>query len=134
MGDLAAAREIVDQAVAHARAERDRIALVDGLRVRAMVAGRQGRWDVAVADLEEGLALARGMPYPHAEARLLHVHGGTLAGKGEPGPARERLEAALATFRRLGARRDAEETEATLATLSTRADAPAVPPGHERTG
>jgi hypothetical protein len=37
--------------------------------------------------------------------------------KGEPGPARERLEAALAIFRRLGARKYIERVEQTLATL-----------------
>jgi hypothetical protein len=37
--------------------------------------------------------------------------------KGEPGPARERLEAALAIFQRLGARKDAERTERALTAL-----------------
>jgi hypothetical protein len=37
--------------------------------------------------------------------------------KGEPGPARQRLEAALAIFRRLGARKDAERVEGTLTAL-----------------
>jgi transposase len=48
------------------------------------------------------------MPYPYAEARLLHVYGLMHAQKGGPEPARERLEAALALFRRLGARKDAD--------------------------
>jgi hypothetical protein len=37
--------------------------------------------------------------------------------RGEPGPARERLEVALAIFRRLGAREDAERAEGTLTEL-----------------
>jgi hypothetical protein len=61
--------------------------------------------------------LTRGMPYPYAEARLLHVYGAMHLQKGEPGPARERLEAALAIFRRLGARKDAERTKQLLAAL-----------------
>ena len=68
--------------------------------------------------LDEGLALARSMPYPYAEARLLHVHGQLLAVQGEPELARKRLEAALAIFRRLGARKDLERTEQLVATLS----------------
>ena len=57
------------------------------------------------------------MPYPYAEGRLLHVYSEMHAQKGEPEPARERLEAALAIFRRLGARKDAERTEQALADL-----------------
>jgi hypothetical protein len=43
------------------------------------------------------------------------------AQKGEPELARERLEAALAIFRRLGARKDVERAEQMLSTLQ---DAP----------
>ena len=65
----------------------------------------------------EGLSLARCMPYPYAEGRLLHVYGEMLAQKGEPEPARERLAAALALFRRLGAHKDAERAEQAIAKL-----------------
>src|SRR5437773_770097 len=40
-----------------------------------MVATRQQRWEDAEQALQEGLSLARSMPYPYAEARLLHVYG-----------------------------------------------------------
>jgi hypothetical protein len=56
------------------------------------------------------------MPYPYAAARLLHVYGQMHVAKGEPGPARQRLEAALAIFRRLGTRKDAERVERALVT------------------
>jgi len=69
--------------------------------------------------LEEGLTLAHSMPYPYAEAHLLHVYGAMHAQRGEPEPARERLEAALAIFRRLGARKDAERVEQALADLQS---------------
>jgi hypothetical protein len=45
------------------------------------------------------------------------VYGLLHARKGEKEPARERLEAALAIFRHLGARKDAERTEQTIADL-----------------
>src|SRR5436190_8651503 len=64
------------------------------------------------------------MPYPYAAARLLHVYGEMHAQKRELEPARERLEAALAIFRRLGARKDVERVEQALATLPN-----APPPG-----
>jgi uncharacterized protein HemY len=76
-----------------------------------MLALRQGRWEKAECALEEGLALARSMPCPHVEARLLHVYGELLIQTGETEGARERLAAALGIFQRLGARKDAERTE-----------------------
>jgi tetratricopeptide (TPR) repeat protein len=89
----------------------------DALWVRAMVLIRQQRWADAEGALEEGLVLARSLPYPYAEAHLLHAHGIMCCQKGTMAPARERLEAALAIFRRLGARKDVEVTELLLATL-----------------
>jgi tetratricopeptide (TPR) repeat protein len=115
LGEVAVAGEMVGQAVVRVRAAGHRIALVGALWVQAMVATCQEQWEDAERTLEEGLALARSMPYPYAEARLLHVYGEMHVAKGEPGPARERLEAALAIFRRLDARKDAERVERALA-------------------
>jgi hypothetical protein len=117
MGHVAVAEEMVGQAVARVRSQGHRLALVNALWVQAMIATRQGRWEDAELALEEGLSLARRMLYPYAEGRLLHVYGQMHVAKGEPGPARERLEAALAIFRRLGARKDAECIEGTLTAL-----------------
>jgi transposase len=118
LGDLTEAEATVAQAIRRAQAMTYRVALADALRVQAMVFTRQHRWLAAAHRLEEGLTLARRMPYPYAEARLLHVYGLMHAQKGEPERARERLEAALAIFRRLGARKDAERMEQALAKLS----------------
>jgi hypothetical protein len=104
--------------VASARALSQRCALVDALRVQALVAARQGRWAVAKGVLDEGLGLARAMPYPYGEARLLQADGTMRALQGQPGPAREHLETALTLFRRLGARKEVERTQQALASLS----------------
>ena len=64
------------------------------------------------------MALARSMPYPYAEARLLHMYGRLHIQKGEPQAAREQLEAARAIFARLGARMDTERVEQALDVLS----------------
>jgi tetratricopeptide (TPR) repeat protein len=117
MGEVAVADEMVGQAVTRVRSQGHRLALVDALWVQAMVATRQGRWAEAERTLEEGLSLARSMPYPYAEGRLLHVYGEMHVRKGEPEPARERLKAALAIFRRLGARKDAERVEQAITDL-----------------
>jgi hypothetical protein len=78
------------------------------LRIQALIAIKQGHWEVAHQALEEGLALARPMPYPHGEGRLLQVYGRLHLARNEPTAARDRLEAALAIFRQLGARKDIE--------------------------
>jgi tetratricopeptide (TPR) repeat protein len=112
------AAEAVGQALARARREDMRLVLVDALRVQALIAIRQQHWAEAEHSLEEGLALARSMPYPYAEARLLHAYGCLHIQKGEPEAARERLKGALALFRRLGARTDVALAEQALSTLS----------------
>jgi tetratricopeptide (TPR) repeat protein/transcriptional regulator with XRE-family HTH domain len=118
IGAVVEAEAMAVQAGARARAASERIRLVDVLRVQALVLTRSARWVEARGALDEGLALTRSIPYPYAEGRLLHVYGRMLRVQDETGPARERLAAALATFRRLGARKDAERTEHLLATLS----------------
>jgi tetratricopeptide (TPR) repeat protein len=116
-GELEQATEVVAQAISRARPENYRTALVDALRVQALLALQQGRWDEAHSTLEEGLELARVMPYPYMEGRLLQVYGRMHARTGEPHLARERLEAALAIFRRLGARKDIEQVEQAVAAI-----------------
>jgi tetratricopeptide (TPR) repeat protein len=115
VGDVVQARDVGAQGVRRARATTNQLMLLDALRVQAMIATRQGRWAEAERSLEEGLALARSMPYPYAEACLLHVYKQMHAQQGEA--ARERLQAALVIFRRLGARKDAERLEQDLAAL-----------------
>jgi hypothetical protein len=57
------------------------------------------------------------MPYPRGEARLLLVAAELHLQLGLPDAARERLEAALAIFRQLGAGKDVERTEQLQAVL-----------------
>jgi len=111
LGRDAAAHETATSAVVAAREHTEWLTLLDALRVYALVTTRRGEYEEAARAVEEGLALARRMPYPYAEARLLYVHGQLHARRGEPEPARRQLEAALAIFRRLGARRDAKQAE-----------------------
>jgi hypothetical protein len=117
LGDVASAATIVDRGITRARAQNDRFTLVDALRVQAMVAIRQQQLDAAGAALEEGLALARSMPYPHAEARLLLVYGLLYVQRHEAALAAQRLDTALAICRGLGARRDADQAEEALTVL-----------------
>jgi tetratricopeptide (TPR) repeat protein len=114
LGQADLAADAVEQAVRRARPEGMRLVLVEALRVQALVALRRERFEAASRSLEEGLELARGMPYPYAEARLLHVQGALHGQQGELEAAREQLEAARAIFARLGARVDSERVEREL--------------------
>jgi hypothetical protein len=120
LGEVAESSEVAGAAVRRARALGSPLILADALRAQALVTIRQRRWAEAERTLEEGLAAARSIPYPYAEARLLYAYGQMHTGKAEPQEARARLNAARAVFQRLGARKDLEQTEALLATLTTR--------------
>jgi tetratricopeptide (TPR) repeat protein len=118
LGQPDEAADTVEQTLARARPEGMRLVLVEALRVQALVALRWERWEAAARSLEEGLALAREMPYPYAEARLLRLDAEVHAHRGAQAAARERLAAAGAIFVRLGARRDAAQVDQALAGLS----------------
>jgi tetratricopeptide (TPR) repeat protein len=117
LGEVPAAAKLATRAVATARERGARLVLVDALRVAALAEVRQQRWDSAERTLQEGLSLAQEIGYPYAEGKLLHVYGMLHARQGQPAQARERLEAARAIFRRLGARKDLERTEYLLSTM-----------------
>jgi tetratricopeptide (TPR) repeat protein len=89
---------LLGDAIRSARADRLQLVLVDALRVQALLAGQQGRLPDAEAALEEGLALARSMPYPYAKARLLYVYGSFHTEHQAPEPVQAHLEAALAIW------------------------------------
>jgi tetratricopeptide (TPR) repeat protein len=118
-GEAARAGDVVERAIRRTRPENFRLVLVDALRVQAMVAMRLAQWEEAEQALEEGITLARSMPYPYAEARLLHLSGRLQAQVGKPEAARERLTTALAIFQRLGARKDVEQVEQDLPARAT---------------
>jgi tetratricopeptide (TPR) repeat protein len=117
LGATAEASTVVTQAVAQARGAQNMLALADALRVQALVATEQARWEEATGALNEGLALTRRIRYPYAEARLLEAEGLLHGHKGEPAWARGQLAAALVIFRQLGARKHVEQAEQALAAL-----------------
>jgi tetratricopeptide (TPR) repeat protein len=97
MGETTRAERLAGEAVERARHQGEILALVDALRVQGMVLGRQGKRNEAGGVLAEGLARARSMPYPYAEARILAEMG--------------KQEEALVIFRRLGALKDVQRIE-----------------------
>jgi predicted ATPase/class 3 adenylate cyclase len=71
--------------------------LAEALHAQGIVLLRLARKAEAAEALEEGLEVARSLPYPYAEARMLELLG--------------RADEALAIFRRLGAAKDIERLE-----------------------
>ncbi|MGH2410285.1 MAG: tetratricopeptide repeat protein, partial [Chloroflexota bacterium] len=114
LGDRERALGTADEAVKCARAQEEGLCLVDALQSRAMVMTAFERFDEARADLDEALKLATAMPFPYGEAGILCDLATVDAAQGETGRARERREQALATFQKLGARREVERVEGLL--------------------
>ena len=113
--DLRQAEAVTTEALDRCRREQHQVALLDALRVRALLDVRRGRWDEAAAALDEALALARPMPYPYAEAKALYVYGQFLSAMGERDLAHEKYQAALVILRRLGEGLYAGQIERALA-------------------
>jgi tetratricopeptide (TPR) repeat protein len=128
LGDARRAADTMAPIVRQARSERHLIRLTDALHVQAMALAALGHDDEAAAALDEGLTLALALPYPYGEARLLHVYGLLHRQRGESALAQQRLAAAHATFRRLGARKDVERVEQDIAAGDSVMDQATVPP------
>ena len=117
-GDLRLAQRLATSTMERARRQHHALALVDSLCVLGMTLVRQGHWSEAKGALAEGQTLAHSLPYPYAEALLLYEQGILHRQRAEPDQARERFAVALAMFRKLGARRDAEHAQRALGQLA----------------
>jgi len=102
LGDEPQASALLARAAAQAEAQHHQLALVDILRVRGVLAVKQGHWQEAKAALDDDVERTRAMPYPYAEAKALYVYGQLYAAQGELEQAREKYEQALAICDRLG--------------------------------
>jgi transcriptional regulator with XRE-family HTH domain/tetratricopeptide (TPR) repeat protein len=118
LGEMRQAEEAAAQAVAFAQTVGDFLNLVEALRVQALVQMTQQRWAEAGAILAHILAETQSRSYAWGEARVLDVYGLLHIRQGESEPARERLQAALTIYRRLGAQRDVVRLERDLAGLA----------------
>jgi len=102
MGRQEEAAHEIETCIAGMRVRTMRLWLVDGLRVRAMLAIQRRQWEAAQADVDEAIALAGAMPYPYAELKALWVYGQLEVARGDPATARDHFMAALAICDRLG--------------------------------
>jgi tetratricopeptide (TPR) repeat protein len=102
LGDDARADQVALEGIERARAQGNRLALVELLRVRGMVLARRGRWDEAEHAFEEAVSVARSVRYLYAEARSLYEWGLMHVSMPDPRKARGRLEEAAEIFLGLG--------------------------------
>jgi predicted ATPase/transcriptional regulator with XRE-family HTH domain len=117
LGEAAQADVLAAQAVTQAQTEQNQLALVEALRIQALAATRQRRFDAAREAIERALALSRTLPCPYHTARALFSSGAILKEQGEPEPARARLLEAQALLDGLGERLYAQQVEQLLAEL-----------------
>jgi tetratricopeptide (TPR) repeat protein len=113
LGEVERATSIVAEAIQLLRAMGMRVMLVNALRIKAMVAQRQGDHGTAETTLAEAVALADDISYPYAKAQALVVWA-RLAPEDEA--SQERLREAYTIFTRLGASADAARSERALKT------------------
>jgi tetratricopeptide (TPR) repeat protein len=116
-GKDAQADETIGKTIMLARERHDRLNLCEALLIQGRVQAWQCRPREAADSFDEALALARAMPHPYAVGRILFQIGAMHLAQGESEQARDRLEAALAIFQRLGARKDIERAVQVLAAL-----------------
>lgn len=113
-GNAGQAEELATRAVHQARDEQNRVALVDALRVQAMILAHADGERASQDALDEAEALCRTMGYPYAEAKVLYTGGLVDRQMGKSERARDRLERALTLCQQLGERLYAEQIEQAL--------------------
>jgi tetratricopeptide (TPR) repeat protein len=88
-----------------------RLYLVDALRVKGMVERQSHRWQEAEGTFRDALEMAHALRYSRAEGWILYESGLNQNDEGNREVALQRLEEALAVFRRLSVKPLVERTE-----------------------
>lgn len=116
-GQLDAAERLLDIHMSRPKLESHPPALANACLLRAKAAILRAGLEEARSALQQGMALAQSMPQPMMQGQILVTWAELHAREGRPDLARERLQAALDIFRRLGARLDSERAEQALRSL-----------------
>ncbi|MBV9281246.1 MAG: hypothetical protein JOZ41_14295, partial [Chloroflexi bacterium] len=119
-GNETEADATIQRAAALARAGHRRFDLCESLIVQGRVYLGQNRVQEVEPVLSEALSLARTMPYPYAEARVLIECARRAGALGDRDQERIHTDLAHGILRRLGARPDLERTEALKMTRQRR--------------
>jgi class 3 adenylate cyclase/tetratricopeptide (TPR) repeat protein/DNA-binding XRE family transcriptional regulator len=119
LGDESQAETLLERAALQAEAQHHYLALLDVLRVRGLFCIKQQRWQAGLEVLEQALTLARAMPHPYAEAKVLYASGCLEAAHGDHATARQQFTAALTICSHLGERLYAERIERVVSALDS---------------
>jgi tetratricopeptide (TPR) repeat protein len=103
VGDAAAASSAAAKADAEATQQRSPVGQIETLRIRGVIASRQGRWDEAEDIFRQTLRRSQEIGYPWGEARALYGLGLMYGRMGARADAGTHLRRADAIFQRLGA-------------------------------
>ncbi len=102
LGDVRQSESYIASSVLRAWDLGQQCALADALRVRAVAAAYQERWEDAWASITEAQSLAHTLPYPYAEAKALVISAQFLMRLHKFERARAQADAAHGILRRLG--------------------------------
>jgi class 3 adenylate cyclase/tetratricopeptide (TPR) repeat protein len=119
-GDLEGARAIHAELAQFGRDQRRPWAIATALRCGGLIAEAEGRYEVALADLEGAMELMDRLGRPMETGRTLLALGATQRRARRRADARASLQAALTLFAGLGAQVWAARTEAEIARLGGR--------------
>lgn len=103
-GETERADDVLEGALAQATTLHNRPAFMEGLWVRGLLRARQEQVEEAGRLFAAAYSLAHGMPYPLLEARILQSWGELDQRRGLQESGDQRLQSALSTYERLGAR------------------------------
>lgn len=111
------AGEHTARAVSRAIETANRLDLGEALMIRGRVEVVQERFDQAAATLKEAVDLARSLPHPYLEARILEIRAVLDIRRAEPEHGLQTLSDALGIFRRLGAQPSLDRVQMVLSHL-----------------
>jgi tetratricopeptide (TPR) repeat protein len=123
-GDVDQAAATIERCIVLTNKQKTRLDLCEAWIVQGRIRSRQKCFGEAEDSFREALSLARSMPCPFAEGRVLYEWGQTLLARGKQREARELLEQALPIFQGLGAKPFLDQVRRTLHKLrATESDA-----------
>jgi tetratricopeptide (TPR) repeat protein len=108
VGDLPRARTLIDRALVEAESTGTWLLGTLALRLRGLIAARQGNADDADHAYQDALRRARTMPFPYGEQRILHAYALLERQRRNHQAATQHLTHALEIANRIGATKDAQ--------------------------
>jgi transcriptional regulator with XRE-family HTH domain/tetratricopeptide (TPR) repeat protein len=120
-GRLDEAKALLDRSLPLLRTEGLRLSLIDALSAQAMLVAGHHQWSSAQSTLDDALRIARAIPAPYAEVKLLTLAGEIALSRQRPDEARQAYAHALQICDLLGERLYRPHIQRTLDALEAKA-------------